>query len=63
MRDSLNQWLEYLESMHPVAIDMGLERVATVGARLDLRFACPVIPVGGTNGKGPNSRMLERLHK
>jgi len=61
MRDSLNQWLEYLESMHPVAIDMGLERVATVGARLDLRFDCPVITVGGTNGKGSTCAMLESM--
>jgi dihydrofolate synthase / folylpolyglutamate synthase len=61
MRDSLNQWLEYLESMHPVAIDMGLDRVATVGARLDLRFDCPVITVGGTNGKGSTCAMLESM--
>jgi dihydrofolate synthase/folylpolyglutamate synthase len=61
MRDSLNEWLEYLESMHPVAIDMGLERVATVGARLDLRFDCPVITVGGTNGKGSTCAMLESM--
>ena len=61
MRDSLNQWLEYLESMHPVAIDMGLDRVATVGANLDLRFDCPVITVGGTNGKGSTCAMLESM--
>lgn len=61
MRDSLNEWLEYLASMHPVAIDMGLERVATVGARLDLRFDCPVITVGGTNGKGSTCAMLESM--
>ena len=61
MRESLNQWLEYLESMHPVAIDMGLDRVATVGARLDLRFDCPVITVGGTNGKGSTCAMLESM--
>jgi dihydrofolate synthase / folylpolyglutamate synthase len=47
--------------MHPVAIDMGLERVATVGARLDLRFDCPVITVGGTNGKGSTCAMLESM--
>jgi dihydrofolate synthase/folylpolyglutamate synthase len=47
--------------MHPVAIDMGLDRVATVGARLDLRFDCPVITVGGTNGKGSTCAMLESM--
>jgi dihydrofolate synthase/folylpolyglutamate synthase len=40
---------------------MGLERVATVGARLDLRFDCPVITVGGTNGKGSTCAMLESM--
>ena len=47
--------------MHPVAIDMGLERVAAVGARLGLRFDCPVITVGGTNGKGSTCAMLESM--
>jgi dihydrofolate synthase/folylpolyglutamate synthase len=58
---SLSQWLERLESMHPVAIDMGLDRVATVAARLNLRFDCPVITVGGTNGKGSTCAMLESM--
>jgi len=58
---SLSQWLERLESMHPVAIDMGLERVTAVAARLNLRFDCPVITVGGTNGKGSTCAMLESM--
>jgi len=58
---SLSQWLERLESMHSVAIDMGLDRVATVAARLNLRFDCPVITVGGTNGKGSTCAMLESM--
>ncbi|MFM8462832.1 MAG: bifunctional tetrahydrofolate synthase/dihydrofolate synthase, partial [Burkholderiaceae bacterium] len=56
-----SQWLERLESMHSVAIDMGLDRVATVAARLNLRFDCPVITVGGTNGKGSTCAMLESM--
>jgi dihydrofolate synthase/folylpolyglutamate synthase len=58
MPDSLNQWLVRLESRHPVAIDMGLDRVAAVGERLKLHFDCPVITVGGTNGKGSTCAML-----
>ncbi|MFZ9366531.1 MAG: bifunctional tetrahydrofolate synthase/dihydrofolate synthase [Burkholderiaceae bacterium] len=58
---SLNQWLVHLESMHPVAIDMGLDRVAAVGERLKLHFDCPVITVGGTNGKGSTCAMLESM--
>lgn len=61
MRESLNEWLAYLEAMHPIAIDMGLERVALVGARLELRFNCPVITVGGTNGKGSTCALLESM--
>lgn len=46
-------WLDYLKKLHPVSIDLGLERVKTVAARLDiLNFDCPVITVAGTNGKG-----------
>lgn len=58
---SLNDWLTRLESLHPKAIDMGLERVAAVGRDLGLRFACPVITVAGTNGKGSTCAMLEAM--
>jgi dihydrofolate synthase/folylpolyglutamate synthase len=47
--------------MHPKAIDMGLERVAQVRDTLGLRFDCPVITVGGTNGKGSTCAMLEAI--
>jgi dihydrofolate synthase/folylpolyglutamate synthase len=54
-------WLSLLETMHPKAIDMGLERVMQVKARLDIQFDCPVIIVGGTNGKGSTCAMLESI--
>lgn len=57
----LSDWLALLETMHPKAIDMGLERVAQVKERLDIRFDCPVIIVGGTNGKGSTCAMLESI--
>jgi dihydrofolate synthase/folylpolyglutamate synthase len=50
-----------LEKLHPKAIDMGLERVAQVKERLGLHFDCPVITVGGTNGKGSTCAMLESI--
>jgi dihydrofolate synthase/folylpolyglutamate synthase len=56
---SLNEWLSRLEALHPKAIDMGLERVARVRDALGIRFDCPVITVGGTNGKGSTCAMLE----
>ncbi len=58
---TLNDWLARLEKMHPVAIDMGLERVQQVKQAMALEFACPVIIVGGTNGKGSTCAMLESI--
>ena len=58
---SLADWLTRLESLHPKAIDMGLERVAQVRDALGLRLDCPVVTVGGTNGKGSTCAMLEAI--
>ncbi len=58
---SLNDWLARLESLHPKAIDMGLDRVTAVAHKLGLHFNCPVITVGGTNGKGSTCAMLESM--
>jgi len=58
---SLAQWLEYLEQLHPSAIDMGLERVAAVRDRLGIRLGMPVISVGGTNGKGSVCAYLDAI--
>jgi len=55
----LDDWLGYLERLHPSTIDMGLERVAAVRNRLGLAQAFPLITVGGTNGKGSTCAMLE----
>jgi dihydrofolate synthase/folylpolyglutamate synthase len=60
---TLDEWLAHCERLHPVAIDMGLERVQRVARRLDLRFDCPVITVGGTNGKGSTCAMLESIYE
>ena len=58
---TLQEWLDFCERLHPVAIDMGLERVQAVAQRLNLRFECPVITVAGTNGKGSTCAMLEAI--
>lgn len=59
--DTLPDWLRQLELRHPKTIDMGLERVAAVAARMQIKFDCPVILVGGTNGKGSTCAMLESI--
>ncbi|BFG75386.1 bifunctional tetrahydrofolate synthase/dihydrofolate synthase [Paraburkholderia terrae] len=58
---TLDAWLTHLESAHPVGIDMGLARISKVRDALDLKFACPVITVGGTNGKGSTCAILEAI--
>jgi dihydrofolate synthase / folylpolyglutamate synthase len=50
---TLSQWLSWQEKLHPSAIDLGLERVRRTLERLEWqRPGCPVVTVGGTNGKG-----------
>ena len=50
---SLQQWLTQLEQgMVGGVIDLGLERTRAVKERLNLAPKCPLIIVGGTNGKG-----------
>ncbi|HTS23080.1 MAG TPA: bifunctional tetrahydrofolate synthase/dihydrofolate synthase [Casimicrobiaceae bacterium] len=58
---SLPGWLAYLETLHPKAIALGLERVTEVYSRLAVRPGCPTVIVGGTNGKGSTATFLERM--
>ncbi len=58
---TLAQWLAHCERLHPVAIDMTLDRVRTVSDRLGLAFEATVITVAGTNGKGSTCAMLETM--
>jgi dihydrofolate synthase/folylpolyglutamate synthase len=58
---SLQEWLAFIERQHPASIALGLERVAEVFTRLEVGIACPVITVGGTNGKGSTCAMLESM--
>lgn len=59
----VGEWLAYIESIHPTAIDMGLDRLRAVGANLGLisHWSCPVITVAGTNGKGTTVKSLSTL--
>ncbi|MFC5300545.1 bifunctional tetrahydrofolate synthase/dihydrofolate synthase [Azospira restricta] len=61
---TLADWLAHLESLHPkgqAGIELGLERVARVKAQLGQRESCPVIIVGGTNGKGSTCAYLDHI--
>jgi len=59
--NTLADWLAHLETAHPTVIELGLQRVAAVRDRLGIEFQCPVIIVGGTNGKGSTCAMLESI--
>ncbi|MGH8263412.1 MAG: bifunctional tetrahydrofolate synthase/dihydrofolate synthase [Steroidobacterales bacterium] len=59
---SLDAWLGWQERLHPSTIDLGLERVERVRAALALKpFGCPVVTVGGTNGKGSCVALFESI--
>ena len=50
---SLDQWLAYQTQVHPQTIDLSLDRLRMVLARLQWRQPhIPVITIAGTNGKG-----------
>lgn len=60
----LDDWLRWLETLHAKAIDLGLARIGEVADRLGLRKqGCPVITVGGTNGKGSTTATLVSVFK
>ena len=59
---SLADWLDWQARLHPTGIDLGLERVRAVGARMGvLAPAMPVITVAGTNGKGSSVAFIEAV--
>ena len=62
--DSLKDWLDWQESLHPLAIDMGLERTAQVYHALNPDcIKPPTITVAGTNGKGSCIAYLEAIYR
>ncbi|RZI80372.1 MAG: bifunctional tetrahydrofolate synthase/dihydrofolate synthase [Rubrivivax sp.] len=68
---TLDGWLAHCERLHPVTIDLGLERVSQVWQRLGVRLGTPcgdeqddapvVFTVAGTNGKGSTCAMIENI--
>lgn len=55
---SLQTWLDYIQSLNPCHIELGLSRVKKVLKHLNLDFSktC-IIEVAGTNGKGSTSAL------
>ncbi len=62
--NTLSQWLDWLEVTHPLKIDLGLERVSGVAAKMELlEPEATVITIGGTNGKGSSVSLFECIFK
>lgn len=58
----LAAWLAFLEALHPVTIELGLDRVRQVYARMGLDFGQQqLVIIGGTNGKGSSVAMLSGI--
>ena len=57
----LENWLAHIERQHAQPIALGLDRVRLVKQALNQQQSCPVVIVGGTNGKGSTCAMLEAI--
>jgi dihydrofolate synthase / folylpolyglutamate synthase len=59
---SLADWLRWQETLHPSAIDLGLDRMRQTLLQLNWRQPqCPVITVAGTNGKGSTVALTSQI--
>ncbi|MFA5937954.1 MAG: bifunctional tetrahydrofolate synthase/dihydrofolate synthase [Sinimarinibacterium sp.] len=64
MSRTLDDWLRWQETLHPREIELGLQRVASVAARLCLLDAPPItLTIGGTNGKGSSAHLAALIYR
>lgn len=60
---NLESWLSAIAARHTPDIHLGLERISVLAEKLQVSgFECPVITVGGTNGKGTTVGFLQHLY-
>jgi dihydrofolate synthase/folylpolyglutamate synthase len=61
---SLDAWLRRQESLNPKAVELGLDRVRRVAARLGLlRAPRYTLTVAGTNGKGSSATLAAGIYR
>lgn len=59
---TLESWLERIQAMHPEEIELGLERIRIIAERLDVLKPAPTcVLIGGTNGKGSTTALMQTL--
>ncbi|RBP50975.1 bifunctional tetrahydrofolate synthase/dihydrofolate synthase [Arenicella xantha] len=64
MQRTVNQWVEYIQTLHVRNIDMSLERIRAVFARMHPDgVPFKVVSVAGTNGKGSTSELLSSIYR
>jgi len=62
--DTLEDWLNWLETLHPKEIELGLDRIRYVLGKLSLvELPFRTIIVGGTNGKGSCVAILDSIYR
>ena len=60
--NTLQDWLDWQQTLHPHNIDFKLERIKSVYNKLNIKkIANKVIIVAGTNGKGSTVAILESI--
>jgi len=60
---TIEQWFDYIQTLHSSEIELGIERVNEVYRRLyPAGMACKIISVAGTNGKGSTSELLSSIY-
>ena len=59
---TVDEWLEWQQTVHPLNIDFKLERILSVYKKLNIsKIADKIITVAGTNGKGSTVSFLESV--
>lgn len=63
MQFELESYLKELNIGSENVIEFGLERIREINNLLNLKINCPLITVGGTNGKGSTCTFLSYIYK
>ncbi len=60
--ETIDEWLEWQQTVHPLNIDFKLERILRVYKKLNIdKVANKVITIAGTNGKGSTVSFIESM--